>query len=217
MQIRNSNERYGWPALSMHWLTAGLVVLAWSLGQGMDILPKGDARAAGIVVHISLGLAVLLVVTVRLAWRNISPPPSAVPSRFGRWSEKFASIVHVLLYALLFAVPIVGIAYWFAHGQDLPILGLAHIPSPFPANRSVADALIGVHAILANTIVILAGFHAAAALLHHYVLHDATLTRMLPPRGRGPSGPKPPLVRDMPKGPRVGPPATPRAVGSALK
>jgi cytochrome b561 len=38
----------------------------------------------------------------------------------------------------------------------------------------------GWHALAANTVVIIAGVHAAAALFHHYILRDATLRRMLP-------------------------------------
>jgi len=37
-----------------------------------------------------------------------------------------------------------------------------------------------IHTILGNVIMWLAGFHAAAALFHHYVLRDDTLRSMLP-------------------------------------
>ena len=40
-----------------------------------------------------------------------------------------------------------------------------------------------VHELLANALLILAGIHAAAALIHHYVFGDRTLVRMLPGRG----------------------------------
>jgi cytochrome b561 len=36
------------------------------------------------------------------------------------------------------------------------------------------------HEVLANTLIILAALHAAAALVHHWVLRDRTLVRMLP-------------------------------------
>jgi cytochrome b561 len=39
-----------------------------------------------------------------------------------------------------------------------------------------------VHEVTANALVILACFHALAALLHHFVFRDRTLVRMLPPR-----------------------------------
>jgi cytochrome b561 len=37
-----------------------------------------------------------------------------------------------------------------------------------------------VHEYLANTLLILAGIHACAALMHHYIFRDRTLVRMVP-------------------------------------
>jgi cytochrome b561 len=42
-----------------------------------------------------------------------------------------------------------------------------------------------VHELLANALLILAGIHTAAALMHHYVFRDRTLVRMLPGAGQG--------------------------------
>jgi cytochrome b561 len=38
----------------------------------------------------------------------------------------------------------------------------------------------GWHGFAANTILIVGGMHAAAALFHHYLLRDDVLRRMLP-------------------------------------
>jgi len=195
MGIRNSGDRFGALAMVFHWTTVVLIVCAWSLGQGMDILPKGAARDAGVLVHISLGLAVLLVVVARFAWRMADPQPDPIPSRFGRLSEILATLVHYALYALLVATPIAGLTYWFAKGNALPVLGLIDIPSPLGSDPAFAKTVIGVHATLANAIVILAGFHAAAALVHHYILRDNTLTRMLPHQNSVAGKPGAPIKR----------------------
>ena len=59
MRFRNSPDGYGAIPQTLHWLTVGLVVLAWMLGTFDDALPKGAARAAGLFVHISSGVAIL--------------------------------------------------------------------------------------------------------------------------------------------------------------
>lgn len=182
MQLHNSADRYGGVAMGLHWLTLFLVVLAWALGQGMDILPRGDVRMAGIVTHVALGLGILAVFAVRLVWRLAETQPASLPSPLGRWSEVLAEVVHYALYALLFAVPVVGIAYQFARG-DLPVFGLFHIPTPLTPDRDLARSIGEIHETLANAIVLLAGFHALAALGHHYLFRDRTLVRMLPDRG----------------------------------
>jgi cytochrome b561 len=77
-------------------------------------------------------------------------------------------------------VPAFGIALQFAQGHSLPLFGLGEIPSPWFADKAFAYSLKEVHEILANVLVILAVFHMAAALLHHFVFGDHTLRRMLP-------------------------------------
>ena len=54
------------------------------------------------------------------------------------------------------------------------------IPAYDPGNRSLTRLVHGWHALAANTVLIAAGLHAAAALFHHFILRDATLRRMLP-------------------------------------
>ena len=157
-----------------------LVALAWALGEFGDALPKGAARAAGLFVHNSAGLAILAVLVVRLLWRIGDPPPPPEPTVFGAWLDRAGRLAHYALYALLIAAPIAGIVLQFARGDALPLFGLSEIPSPWPADRAFARSVKGVHEVLANGLVILAGVHAAAALVHHWVFRDRTLVRMLP-------------------------------------
>ncbi|MES1150066.1 MAG: cytochrome b/b6 domain-containing protein, partial [Bradyrhizobium guangdongense] len=112
-------------------------------------------------------------------WRLADPPPPEDPA-IGRWSERAARAIHYIMYALLVAAPIAGIVLQFARGHALPVFGLAEIASPWAADRSFAHNVKEVHETLANALLLLVGLHAAAALVHHYVLHDRTLTRMLP-------------------------------------
>jgi cytochrome b561 len=94
-----------------------------------------------------------------------------------------AKVSHYLLYGLLIAVPIAGIVLQFARGDALPIFGVADIASPWVKDRAFARSVKEVHEVLAHALMIVAAFHAAAALLHHRVLRDRTLSRMLPRAG----------------------------------
>ena len=77
------------------------------------------------------------------------------------------------------AVPIAGIVLQFARGDALSIFGIADIASPWITDRAFARSVKEVHEILAHTLMIVAGFHAAA-LFHHWVLRARTLAKMLP-------------------------------------
>ena len=95
-----------------------------------------------------------------------------------------ARIAHYTLYALLVAAPVAGIVLQFARGDALPLFGLAEIASPWLKDRAFARSVKEVHEILSHALVILAAFHAAAALIHHWIFRDRTLVRMLPRSGR---------------------------------
>ena len=180
MRLRNSPSHYGAIAMSFHWITVALVIIAWALGTFDDVLPRGPARAAGLFVHISAGIAILAMLIARLAWRVGDPPPQAETTFLGVWADRAGRLAHVTLYALLVAVPIAGIVLQFARGNALPVFGLYEIASPWLADRAFARSVKEVHEVLANALVILAALHAGAALLHHWVLKDRTLLRMLP-------------------------------------
>lgn len=187
MQSANPIDRYGAVPQFLHWMTVILVIVAWTLGTFDDALPKGAARATGLFVHISAGLLILAALITRLAWRAAEPPPLLQPNEFGRWLGAFADpaarLAHYTLYGLLIAVPITGIVAQFAHGDALPLFGIGEIPSPWIRDRAFSHTVKEIHEIAAHALVIVASFHAAAALIHHFVFHDETLIRMLP-RGR---------------------------------
>ena len=180
MRLRNSKDGYGVIPQALHWLTVGLVVLAWALGTFDDALPKGAARAVGLSVHIFAGLAILAVLVLRVLWRLADPPPPSETTVLGAWLDRAGRLAHYALYALVIAAPVAGIVLQFARGDALPLFGLCEIPSPWPADRAFARTVKEVHEVLANGLVILARFHAAAALFHHWILRDRTLVRMLP-------------------------------------
>lgn len=184
MQLRNSSRGYGAVPQMMHWVTVALVILAWFLGQFDDIFSKGAARAAGLYVHISAGLAVIGILVLRLMWRLADPPPPPEHAALGVWLDRAGRLTHYALYALLIAAPISGIILQFGRGNTLPFFGLTEIASPWVADRTFAHTVKEFHEVTANALVILAALHSAAALIHHWVLRDHTLARMLPPPWR---------------------------------
>lgn len=181
-------NRYDALSRSIHWMAAGLIVLAWALIEVHDAFPKGsDGRKLIGTLHMQLGLAVLVLLAVRLPWRALHPvAPAAGPP----WTVRLAFWTKLALYALMLAAPIVGVATAQARGEAVTFLGLA-LPDLFgqfnPQRRTIKE----VHETLGNAILVLAALHAAAALWHHFVLHDGTLQRMLGTR----RGTAPPVQR----------------------
>jgi cytochrome b561 len=180
MQLTNSKAQYGAVPQILHWLTALFVICGWLLGTFHDDLPKGAVRTAAFTAHMTLGQCVIVLLIARLAWRMANPPPPPEPTRFGWLQQAVAALTHYVLYGLLVAVPFMGILVQLKRGHALPLFGIWDLNSPWPVDRAMAKGLLKVHEYLADALLLLAGVHAAAALVHHYLFEDRTLLRMLP-------------------------------------
>jgi cytochrome b561 len=85
------------------------------------------------------------------------------------------------LYFVVVAVLVGGVTTELLRGDNF--FGLLRLPTPgdlvAPARHALAERIGDLHGLGANTILVLAGLHAAAALFHHYALKDTVLRRML--------------------------------------
>lgn len=165
---------------ALHWATAVLVVAAFVYGPGgSEARVYSAARDAGRRLHETLGLAVLALTAIRLAWRAFDVRPDPPP--VARWMGLAASAVQALLYVLLLAVPLTAIFGAWLGGP--PVTWLLGDVGPWIAeSHATGAALASVHEWLGDAILWVAGLHAVAALYHHFVLRDGVLLSMLPRR-----------------------------------
>ena len=98
------------------------------------------------------------------------------------WQVRAAAATHVLLYALMLAIPLSGWLYSSATGVQVVYLGLVPLPDLVPKDKTLAAVLKAVHGTLNFTLLALVIIHSGAALKHHFVDRDAVLRRMLPQR-----------------------------------
>ncbi|MBU6261233.1 MAG: cytochrome b [Burkholderiales bacterium] len=171
----SSASQYDARTIALHWITAALVVALWALGQTIDWFPRGTPRAGARSVHITLGVLLALVLVVRVSWRVSAGTRLPVPDG---WLGTAARAGHGLLYLLLIAAVLAGLANVWVHGDN--VFGLLQVPAFDPGNRALQHQVGEIHSWLADALFVLAGLHAAAALMHHYVLKDGVLRRMLP-------------------------------------
>ena len=179
MQLRNSSSRYGWVSVFMHWGVALAVFGLFALGLwmvGLDYYSTWRKDAPDL--HKSIGLVLFAVMLVRVVWRFISPPPPTLES-YSRMTRLGAKFGHSFLYLALFAVMIAGYLISTADGVGIPVFGLFEVPALISGLPDQADTAGVIHFYLAWVLVIFSGLHALAALKHHFIDRDATLTRML--------------------------------------
>jgi cytochrome b561 len=189
MQVRNTRERYGAVAKLLHWLMLVLLAGMVALGLYMEDLPVQEKMpgAFGYVLyqlHKSFGFVALALALVRLVWRLVNPAPPA-PREHGVLLVWAAHASHVLLYVLMFAMPVTGWLYVSADPLSHTMIPTRFfdtfvIPNLLDADQALRDFFRGLHGLLADVLMITVGVHAAAAIGHHVVFRDDVLVRMLP-------------------------------------
>lgn len=179
MSLKNPNERWGAVSQSFHWLIVLLLIAQGTVGLLMGDMARGPDKIAVYAFHKSVGITILALAVARLLWRLYAGRPAAVPGT-PPWQERMASLMHGLLYALLFAVPISGWVLNSASGFPLQWFGLFNLPSIAGRDHDLHELAESMHEWLFWALVVLAAAHATAAVYHHLFQRDATLARMLP-------------------------------------
>jgi len=171
--------RYGSVAQLLHWTTAVLVVAAFTFGPGgSEQRVYSAARDFDRQLHETLGLTVLALALLRLAWRAFDATPDDPPTP--TWMRLSSKIVQATLYVLLFLLPFTAISGAWLEGHPLTLLGSVRIGPWLAEAHSLGATIASIHTWLGDAILWVAGIHAAAGLYHHFVLRDGLLRSMLP-------------------------------------
>ena len=173
-------DRYDPGAIRFHWTMAVLIVIVGVLGLLHDSWPKGT-QSFWINIHALIGLLVWALLMARFWWRTTHPPPP-LPAEAGELSRRLSRPVHLLMYALLFVIPIFGVVTFIWHGRVFDF-GLLKVDFGVQKNPAVFNPTEDIHGYLAYALFTVAGLHALAALWHHLVRRDQVLRRMWPRAG----------------------------------
>ncbi|WP_323844223.1 cytochrome b [Microbulbifer magnicolonia] len=170
-----------WHPLSkgLHWLIAILILCAWASVELHELYQKGNPmREWWEYLHFTIGFSILLLALLRFYWRITHPRPKLFG---GRWQRKFSLLVQGLLYLLMLAMPVTGIAMRQYAGKETPLFWLFDLPPLVGKNTDMAEWLAFMHKdLLWNLMLALLVVHVAGALWHHFVVRDDTLRHMLP-------------------------------------
>lgn len=182
--MRNASNRYGPVTKTLHWLTFVLVVnqfvVAWvmmRLGEGETW--AGLAQGPLYEWHKSIGLVLLTVFVVRMAWRQFTEYPDWAPN-LSAAERRWIGVIERTLYLCLFLMPASGFVFVMAGGYGIVLFGRWDVPFVIDQHETLALVAQWTHVVTAYGL-------AAALLAHwfvafrHQVLHrDRYLQRMLP-------------------------------------
>lgn len=157
-----SPTSYGTAQKALHWAVVLLIgaqyLLFDRIGRTFNTLLREGVAGydATMIGHIMIGVAILLAVLARLVLRLRHGVP-ALPETSPALLTRLAHGVHVLLYALLLALPASGLIAWFgAFG------GMGEL-----------------HGALTTILLAVIALHVAGALVHQFILKDNLIRRIV--------------------------------------
>jgi cytochrome b561 len=179
MANRRTTAGYTGTAKLLHWLILALLIGQFAIAWTMPHMGRDTRPDTLIDLHFSIGVLILAVAIVRLSWRATHGEPRPLDG-IPPWQLQTARVVHWLLYALLFVIPVLGWINASWRGFPVVMFGL-ELPKLVATRASNWGWSGDVHGLLSNYLLLaLVGLHVAAALFHYFVRRDRVLQRMLP-------------------------------------
>jgi cytochrome b561 len=179
MPVRNSTRSWGSLSKALHWIIVLLIINQWVIGMRADALPLGVAKLQALAWHKSFGITILALAVVRLVWRWMNPVPD-LSAETRPWERVLAKISHVLLYGLIFALPLTGWLMSSAKNYPVSWFSLVQLPDLVAPSEALFQQMRSLHHTLFAVLVAVAALHIAGALKHHFIDRNDVLKRMLP-------------------------------------
>ena len=166
------------PAMSrlLHWLMAAMIVAMLFIGVVMAA--SVSARYELLVsIHRPLGIAIFVLCVLRMVNRLINPPPE-LPDTVPSLQRFTAKASHIVLYALMFIMPLVGWGMLSAARYPIVLYGPLRLPPILPHDLTLYAWLRDLHTDLAYLFFATFLVHFAAALFHGLIRRDGVLASM---------------------------------------
>ena len=173
----NTSERWGSVQIGLHWLIAALILIQVPAGWVMANAAPGALQDFLYNLHKNVGLVVFALAVLRLAWRRAHPVP-LLPADMPDWQKTAAHVTHMLLYALLFLMPVTGFLYTTLSGYPVPLFMVWDLAKLVPVNKPLGAWFELAHLSLQWALYLVVALHVAGALNHHLVRKDWVLRRM---------------------------------------
>ncbi len=168
--------RYGLVARIFHWTIVALLGAQFAVAWLMPEIHRTTRPEGLIAVHLSLGILILIVALFRIVWRLAHRV--AFEEKRGL-SHYFANALHVLLYILLLALPLLGWANSSSRGWSISLFGIIPLPMLVAKGSPAGHAMGDLHQVAAYVLLGAIGLHVIAALIHRFWLRDNVMDRML--------------------------------------
>lgn len=176
MSLKSTSTRYGSVALSLHWVSAALILLLIPMGFAMPSASE-DLRMGLYRAHAFIGILVGILTLARLVWWGGFDRRPDATNDDPAFQRLIATAVHRAFYPVLLLLVASGIGMLVVSGLGavlvsgdwgLMVMKLSQVPPRF-AHGALARLLMGLLAL-----------HILGALYHHWIKRDGLLLKMSP-------------------------------------
>jgi cytochrome b561 len=176
--MTTNRTRFAVPQRLLHWLMAACILSMLFIGVGM-VSTVSSKYLTLVQIHKPLGIAILVLVLIRLSLRlyygaPALPPDLPVPIKLA------AELSQYIFYALMIGIPLIGWAMLSAASYPVVLFGSLHLPPILPINPALHTLLWRAHYYLAFAFFALILMHVAAILFHKLVRNDGVFETMAP-------------------------------------
>ena len=173
----NSEHHYGLVSRANHWLSAAIFIALIAIGIYMHELEDSPEKFQLYDLHKSMGVALFMLMMLRLLWLKISPnPPQLSHNRF---EHILGHATKGILYLAMILLPISGWVMSNSAGYDVAFFNLFTLPQIVEENDTVHSIAKTLHGTAGPLMIVFILLHIAGALKHHLIYKDETLLRML--------------------------------------
>ncbi|HEX6638821.1 MAG TPA: cytochrome b [Steroidobacteraceae bacterium] len=179
MTIRNTTRSWGAISKTLHWLIVLLIINQWVIAQRAEAVTDLGDKIFVLGMHKSFGMTIFALAIIRLVWRWLNPVPT-LDGVTRSWERVLAHISHLLLYGLIFAMPLTG--WLMSSARNFPVswFGVFQLPDLVAPDKPLYERMNDLHHTLFAVLVCVALLHVAGALKHHFLDRNDVLKRMLP-------------------------------------
>lgn len=176
MEQAGPRGTYGVTARIFHWLIFLLLAAQYAVGAIMPHIGRKTPDEGWVAWHLSIGAAILLAIVLRFGWRLAHPVP--LDASLPPMERKLARFTHLMLYALVLAMTLLGWAAANYRGWDVKLFGAIALPPIAPKGAAWAHQAGDIHDILVYVLLGFIVLHVAGALYHYFILRDRMMQRI---------------------------------------
>lgn len=179
MSMKSTPSRYGLVAVTIHWLSALLIIALLVSGFRADNTMDPGAKLQILSIHAPLGIAILALTVLRICWWSFADQKPKPVADTPRWQHASASAVHQLFYVLIAVMSVSGIGLLVMSGATSLIL--FGVSGQLPEFSTYPPRIL--HGVGARILMLLLLFHTGGAVYHHLIRKDLPITRIWFRRG----------------------------------